>query len=393
MRCTWSGSTSTGNEISIEAHRARGPGLPARARPPRRHPAGRAAQRGSAQGGAQDPARPHARPARVAIPTGSRASSPASVGSPTGAAAGLPCPTVIGWPDSPILGTPEMAVPPLRALVDGRTRHRAVRHPPGPPAGPRRAVTPSPVKEAALELGLPVSPRHGGRGRGRRRARRRRGLRPHHPGRAARAAPDGQPPLLAAAPLARRGAGRAGDPGRRPRDRRLPHEGRGGARHRCRSTPRASCPSDDDVDSGRAARTSWSTWRSALVVESLAGRRGGSARAEPQARRAATVADKITKEDLHLALGASRPCSCTGSCASSRAWTTFRGKRLSVLEATVADPPEARSSTSVRLCPGRSSGTSVATGQGVLQLRAGAAREPFPHGGGGVGPRRPPRGR
>ena len=43
-------------------HRARGPRVPARARPPRRHPAGGAARRGPAQGGAQDPAHPHAGP-------------------------------------------------------------------------------------------------------------------------------------------------------------------------------------------------------------------------------------------------------------------------------------------------------------------------------------------
>ena len=59
--------------------RARGPGVPARARPPRRHPAGGAPQRGPAQGGAQDPAQPHVdlpAPTRTGWPT----SSPADAG-------------------------------------------------------------------------------------------------------------------------------------------------------------------------------------------------------------------------------------------------------------------------------------------------------------------------
>ena len=37
------------------------------------------------------------------------------------------------------LGTPDMAVPPLRALVGGRARRRPLRDPARPPAGPRRA--------------------------------------------------------------------------------------------------------------------------------------------------------------------------------------------------------------------------------------------------------------
>ncbi len=52
----------------------------------------------------------------------------------------------------------------------------------------------------------------------------------------------------------------------------------------------------------------------------------GSARAEPQ-HGEVTLAEKITKEDLHLT-GTSRRRSCTRVVRLGRAWTTFRGKRL-----------------------------------------------------------------
>ena len=54
------------------------------------------------------------------------------------------------------LGTPELAVPPLDALVGGRPRGRPGGHPARPPARPGSATAPSPVKEAAERLGLPV---------------------------------------------------------------------------------------------------------------------------------------------------------------------------------------------------------------------------------------------
>lgn len=53
-------------------------------------------------------------------------------------------------------GTPQPAVPTLRALAGGRHEIVAVVTRPDAPLGRRRILTPSPVAEAAAELGLPV---------------------------------------------------------------------------------------------------------------------------------------------------------------------------------------------------------------------------------------------
>lgn len=55
------------------------------------------------------------------------------------------------------LGTPELAVPPLRALVDDGVDVALVVSQPDRRRGRGRDVRPSPVKAAALELGLPVT--------------------------------------------------------------------------------------------------------------------------------------------------------------------------------------------------------------------------------------------
>ena len=77
------------------------------------------------------------------------------------------------------LGTPDMAVPPLRALVAAGFDVALVVTRPDKRRGRGSALTPSPVKAAALELGLPVThrvddaldvgrrPRRGGRLRAR----------------------------------------------------------------------------------------------------------------------------------------------------------------------------------------------------------------------------------
>jgi methionyl-tRNA formyltransferase len=57
------------------------------------------------------------------------------------------------------LGTPALAVPPLRALVDAGLEVALVVSRPDKRRGRGGARTPSPVKAAALELGLPVSDR------------------------------------------------------------------------------------------------------------------------------------------------------------------------------------------------------------------------------------------
>ena len=67
-------------------------------------------------------------------------------------------------PEGPIrrvayLGTPELAVPPLRALVDDGVDVALVVSQPDRRRGRGSALVPSPVKAAALELGLPVTDR------------------------------------------------------------------------------------------------------------------------------------------------------------------------------------------------------------------------------------------
>jgi methionyl-tRNA formyltransferase len=57
------------------------------------------------------------------------------------------------------LGSPDAAVPPLRALVDAGFDIRLVVSQPDRKRGRGGALLPSPVKAAALELGLPVSDR------------------------------------------------------------------------------------------------------------------------------------------------------------------------------------------------------------------------------------------
>lgn len=53
-------------------------------------------------------------------------------------------------------GTPDFSVPPLRALLKSGHQVVAVYTQPDRPAGRGRKLTPSPVKEVALEAGLPV---------------------------------------------------------------------------------------------------------------------------------------------------------------------------------------------------------------------------------------------
>jgi methionyl-tRNA formyltransferase len=54
------------------------------------------------------------------------------------------------------MGTPDFAVPSLRALVEAGHRVSAVYTQPDRPAGRGQKLTMSPVKQAALELGIPV---------------------------------------------------------------------------------------------------------------------------------------------------------------------------------------------------------------------------------------------
>ena len=100
-----------------------------------------------------------------------------------------------------------------------------------------------------------------------------------------------------------------------------------------------------------------------LLVDTLEGGLMGLPHAEPQ-HGDVTVAEKITKEDLHLdwALPAVQLHRVV---RLEHAWTTFRGKRMGVLEATVAETQTDHSNAA----PGTLVGSSVVTGAGILELR------------------------
>jgi methionyl-tRNA formyltransferase len=122
---------------------------------------------------------------------------------------------------------------------------------------------------------------------------------------------------------------------------------------------RRSVALDDDIDLS-ALRERLVGVGSALLVETLANGWAGLPVPEPQ-RGVATTAAKLTKEDFHLRWEDTAE-QLHRVVRLGQAWTTFRGKRLSILRAShealevVEDPP------------GTLLGTSVATGQGILHL-------------------------
>ena len=74
---------------------------------------------------------------------------------------------------------------------------------------------------------------------------------------------------------------------------------------------------------------------SELLVDTLAGGVAGLPEPVPQ-HGEVTIADKITKADLHLDW-AEPAVQLKRVVRLGRAWTTFRGKRLTVLQAAVGD--------------------------------------------------------
>lgn len=100
-----------------------------------------------------------------------------------------------------------------------------------------------------------------------------------------------------------------------------------------------------------------------LLVDTLKDGLHGLPEASPQ-RGEVTVAEKITKEDLHLDWAESAE-QLHRVVRLEHAWTTFRGKRLGVLEAPVGEAPPEFSHDA----PGTLRGSSVMTGDGVLELR------------------------
>jgi methionyl-tRNA formyltransferase len=259
------------------------------------------------------------------------------------------------------LGTPDLAVPPLRALVQAGHDVALVVTRPDKRRGRGGAMTPSPLKAAALALALPVTHElaevpHAGVELGVVVAY-------------GRIIPDPlleQVPMLnlhfsllprwrGAAPLER--AILAGD----------------------RETGVSVMKIDTGLDTGpvyarRAVPIGEGTTLDVLqvqlveigtdlLVEALS--RGIAGLPEPVAQVGEpTIAAKITAEDLHLDWG--RPArSLLRVVHLGRAWTTFRGNRLTVLEAKIDD---ARDDAGEGLAPGTLVGAAVATGQGMLVL-------------------------
>ncbi len=100
---------------------------------------------------------------------------------------------------------------------------------------------------------------------------------------------------------------------------------------------------------------------SALVVDALADGVASLPEPAPQVGEV-TLADKITREDLHLDWPAAA-LQLARVVRLQRAWTTFRGKRLNVLDAVVSDGVEPGAGI-----PGELRGADVVTGRGSLRL-------------------------
>ncbi len=120
-------------------------------------------------------------------------------------------------------------------------------------------------------------------------------------------------------------------------------------------------PLDDDVALD-ALREQLVGVGSDLLVDTLAGGVSGLPEAVPQ-HGEVTIADKITKEDLHLDW-AEPAVQLKRVVRLGRAWTTLRGKRLSVLAAAVGDGEPG----AAEHAPGSLLGPAVVTGVGTLVL-------------------------
>ena len=121
-------------------------------------------------------------------------------------------------------------------------------------------------------------------------------------------------------------------------------------------------PLDDDVTLA-ALRARLVAAGSEMLVDTVAGGRAGLPDPVPQ-HGEVTIADKISKEDLHLDW-AQPAAQLKRVVRLGRAWTTFRGKRLTVLEAEVGPP----SGAGAAAAPGALRGPAVTTGDGSLVLR------------------------
>jgi methionyl-tRNA formyltransferase len=104
---------------------------------------------------------------------------------------------------------------------------------------------------------------------------------------------------------------------------------------------------------------------SKMVVDALAGGWAGLPEPRPQ-QGEATRADKVTKEDLHLRWEETA-VQLRRVVRLERAWTTFRGRRLGVLRAS-CETHEGVIDERAAAPPGTLIGTAVVTGRGTLRL-------------------------
>ena len=257
------------------------------------------------------------------------------------------------------LGTPEMAVPPLRALAAAGHDIALCVTRPDRRRGRGNQTTPSPVKEAATELGIPVS---------------------HDMddvtgaqvelavvvafGRIIPARLLDEVPMVnlhfsllprwrGAAPVER--AILAGD---RETGVCLMKVEAGLDTGPVYATRRVPIDEHIPLDALRAELVDVA---SALVVDALADGVAGLPDPVPQ-RGEVTLAEKITREDLHLDWAAPA-VQLARVVRLERAWTTFRGKRVNVLDVAVTSEGEAGGGI-----PGELHGEEVVTGSGSLRL-------------------------
>jgi methionyl-tRNA formyltransferase len=279
------------------------------------------------------------------------------------------------------LGTPAAAVPPLKALLGSGHKVVAVVTRPDRPRDHRGGrPAPSPVKQVALDAGLPVLEPERGRD-------------PALPGQLAELAADIgvscafgfllPPPVLAAFPRgvinlhfsllpAYRGAA--------PVQRALLDgvevsgvctflidEGIDtGPLLACRQVP--VLPEEDAGSlTARLAETG-----AELVVSTLDGLEKGTLRPRPQPQRGGSLAPKVDPGEARLQLDAPAERVVNAVRAftpSPGAWTTFRGRRLKVLRARLAPEPAGRPALEPgRLAAGAGERLLVGTGDHPVEL-------------------------
>ena len=259
------------------------------------------------------------------------------------------------------LGTPQMAVPPLQALVEAGHEIVLCVTRPDRRRGRGATKTPNPVKEAALQLGIPVSQDMNDLV----------GIDAELAvvvafGRIIPASVLHELPMVnvhfsllprwrGAAPVER--AILAGDTETGVCLMKVAEGLDTGDVYAVRSVPM-----DDDITLSEL-RARLVDAACDLLVDTVKDGLKGLPEATPQ-HGEVTVAEKITREDLHLDWA--QPAEQLHRVVRlEHAWTTFRGKRLGVLEAPIA-PTQADHSNAA---PGTLIGAAVVTGAGNLELR------------------------